>query len=152
MESSAMSFEAKIAMALGGSSWQSLQSNNTAEPSSAVDGVADVEEDESLDEEDEDEDEDEDDEDDGVPLEPESAEPAKAAEPIVDAATLKKRKRKQDRFDRTIARDAGEVLETIDLNALIPVAQDVVWDRDPELLCSYNWQSSTDGTNTIFGT
>ena len=65
---------------------------------------------------------------------------------------LKKRKKKLERFEKTTARDAGEVLETIDANTLIPVSQDVVWDRDPELLCCYNWQSSTDGTNTIFGT
>lgn len=147
MDSSAMSFEAKIALALGGSSWQSLQSNNTAEPSYAVNGAANEDEQEDLDDDD-----DEDEEDEGVPLESEIADPTKTEEPLVDKATLAKRKKKQERFDKAIARDAGEVLETIDADALAPVAQDVVWDREPEMLCCYNWQSSTDGTNTIFGT
>lgn len=141
-----MSFEAKIALALGGSNWQSLQSNNTAEPSNLAHGGANENEQVDLDGEDED------DEDDGVPLEPEDLDPARPEEPIVDEATLKKRKRKQERFDKTIERDAGEVLETINADALVPIIQNVVWDRDPELLCCYNWQSSTDGTNTIFGT
>jgi hypothetical protein len=62
-----------------------------------------------------------------------------------------KQKKKREQFDRTIARDAGDVLQTIDPAAIVPVEQEVAWDQDPELLCSYNWLASTDNTNTIFG-
>ena len=64
--------------------------------------------------------------------------------------TVKQRK-KMARFGQAIARDAGDILETIDANSILPVPQDVTWDKDPELLCCYNWQASVDGTNTIFG-
>ena len=77
-----MSFEAKIALALGGSSWQSLQKNNTTEPGSAVDDGADHDEEADFD----DDDDDDDDEDDGIPLEDENADPTKTEEPLVDAA------------------------------------------------------------------
>lgn len=147
MDSTGMSFEAKIAMALGGSSWQSLQSTTTVQPSPAMENAAGEEEDEyDIDEEDDE------DGDDGVPLEMEDAELDVTQEVVVDEATLQKRKKKLERFEKSVARDAGEVLETITTDALAPVPQTVAWDQDPELLCCYNWQSSTDGTNTIFGT
>jgi hypothetical protein len=62
-----------------------------------------------------------------------------------------KQKKKREQFDRTIARDAGGVLQTIDPAAIVPIEEEVAWDQDPELLCSYNWLASTDDTNTIFG-
>lgn len=63
----------------------------------------------------------------------------------------KKQMQKMKRFDQAISRDAGDILQTIEVKQLIPVSQSVSWDEDPELLCSYNWQASTDRTNTIFG-
>jgi hypothetical protein len=128
MSSATMSFESKIALALGGSSWQQLQDDSNTEPVIAT-------------EEDEDSDLDDEDEADIKPTE----------EVVVDPVKAKKQQKKKERFDQSIARDAGEILETIDKDELIPVAEQVVWDRDPELLCCYNWQASDDGTNTIFG-
>ncbi|OWY46271.1 geranylgeranyl pyrophosphate synthetase [Alternaria alternata] len=127
MSSATMSFESKIALALGGSSWQQLQDDSNTEPVIAT-------------EEDEDSDLDDEDEADIKPTE----------EVVVDPVKAKKQQKKKERFDQSIARDAGEILETIDKDELIPVAEQVVWDRDPELLCCYNWQASDDGTNTIF--
>jgi hypothetical protein len=63
-----------------------------------------------------------------------------------------KQKKKKERFERTIARDTGDVLQLIEPESIMPVEQNVTWDQDPELICSYNWQASTDDTNTIFGT
>lgn len=60
-------------------------------------------------------------------------------------------KKKLARFERQLAKDAGDVLHTIKLETILPIEQEVTWDQDPELLCSYNWKASTDGTNTIFG-
>tara|TARA_R110002003_G_scaffold534_9_gene20280 strand:- start:4022 stop:4312 length:291 start_codon:yes stop_codon:yes gene_type:complete len=61
-----------------------------------------------------------------------------------------KQQRKRERFDRGVARDAGDYLQSIPVASIIPVAENVTWDQEPELLCSYNWQASID-TNTIFG-
>jgi hypothetical protein len=63
-----------------------------------------------------------------------------------------KQKKKKERFERTIARDTGDVLQLIEAESIMPVEHNVTWDQDPELVCSYNWQASTDDTNTIFGT
>jgi hypothetical protein len=65
-------------------------------------------------------------------------------------ATAKQLK-KMERLGATIVRDTGEVLQTIEVDSVIPVEEDVIWDQDPELICSYNWKASTDATNTIFG-
>jgi hypothetical protein len=62
-----------------------------------------------------------------------------------------KQQKKRERFDRGVARDAGEYLQSIPVESIVPVSQDVTWDQEPELLCSYNWQASTDDKNTIFG-
>ncbi|CAN9191898.1 unnamed protein product [Alternaria alternata] len=124
-----MSFESKIALALGGSSWQQLQDDSNTEPIIA----AEEDEDSDLDDEEE-----------------EDADIKLTEEVVVDPVKAKKQQKKKERFDQSIARDAGEILETIDKDELIPVAEQVVWDRDPELLCCYNWQASDDGTNTIF--
>jgi hypothetical protein len=61
-----------------------------------------------------------------------------------------KQKKKKAQFAKTIARDTGDVLQTIEPDAIVPGPQEVTWDQDPELLCCYNWQASTDD-NTIFG-
>lgn len=144
-----MSFEAKIAMALGGSSWQSLQNSNTADPILAAGQTAHADEEY---EEYEDNDDEDGDGGNGIPIVDGTADAGAAQEPEVDEALLKKRKKKLERFEKTIARDTGEAVETIDVASLTPIAQQVSWDQDPELLCCYNWQASTDGTNTIFGT
>ncbi|KAL1799318.1 hypothetical protein ACET3X_003355 [Alternaria dauci] len=127
MGSTALSFESKIALALGGSNWQQLQDDSNTEP------VATVEEDEESDLDDE-----------------EEADVKPTEEVVVDPAKAKKQQKKKERFEQSVSRDAGEILETIEKDALVPVAEQVVWDRDPELLCCYNWQASDDGTNTIF--
>ncbi|EMD67372.1 hypothetical protein COCSADRAFT_157765 [Bipolaris sorokiniana ND90Pr] len=147
MDASNMSFEAKIAMALGGSSWQSLQNSNTADPILAAGQTAHADEEY---EEYEDNDDEDGDDGNGIPIVDGTADAGAAQEPEVDEALLKKRKKKLERFEKTIARDAGEAVETIDVASLTPIAQQVSWDQDPELLCCYNWQASTDGTNTIF--
>lgn len=59
--------------------------------------------------------------------------------------------KKKEKFDSRIAQHAGDVLEAIDVDAVHRITENVSWDQDPELLCSYNWQASTDDTNTIFG-
>jgi hypothetical protein len=41
------------------------------------------------------------------------------------------------------------VLQVIEADSIAPVVANVTWDQDPELICSYNWQASTED-NTIF--
>ncbi|KAF2109569.1 hypothetical protein BDV96DRAFT_585800 [Lophiotrema nucula] len=72
------------------------------------------------------------------------------AETIVDAAAEKRKAKKKARIDKSLARNTGAVLHTIPLEALAPVQEKVTWDQDPELICSYNWQESSDGTNVVF--
>jgi hypothetical protein len=62
-----------------------------------------------------------------------------------------KQLKKLERLGATIVRDTGDVLQTIEVDSITPVEEDVIWDEDPELICSYNWKASTDSTNTIFG-
>jgi hypothetical protein len=127
MNSTAISFESKIALALGGSSWQQLQDDSIVEPTIAA------------------EDDEDDDSDDGDDI-------AETAEEVaIDPVKAAKYKKKIERFNNTIARDAGDIVETIDKTALTPIPEQVVWDEEPELLCCYNWQAAADGTNTIFG-
>jgi hypothetical protein len=72
-------------------------------------------------------------------------------EPEKPPGMTAKQQKKRERFDRGVARDAGEYLQSIPVESIVPVSQDVTWDQEPELLCSYNWQASTDDKNTIFG-
>lgn len=140
----AMSFEDKIALALQGSNWQQLQNPNnssaTAQPELFQNNVNSY----------------------TIATEPgffnqstagledllaASAEEEASKPPELTA----KQKRKKQQFERSVARDAGDELQSIEPNAVQPVAERVTWDEDPELLCSYNWQETTDDTNTIFG-
>jgi hypothetical protein len=120
-----ISFEAKIALALQGSNWQALQNNNS--DNAAIQSGASLQEvatsvlTDTFDKDDVDK------------------------PPEMNA----KQKKKKANFDRTIQKDTGEVLQSISVESLTPVAENVSWDDDPELLCSYNWQASA-GTNTIF--
>ncbi|CAE7185923.1 hypothetical protein P3342_008454 [Pyrenophora teres f. teres] len=149
MDSTPFSFEAKIAMALQGQgNWQQLQgapmaATAAAAASSGV-AVSEVKYEEVEVEEDEDIEFDED----LVLAEDEISEP-KAVEDVVDVARAEKLAKKVQRFNQVIARDAGDIVKTIDLNTIQPVQETVSWDQDPELLCCYNWQASTT-TNTIF--
>ncbi|KAF1918801.1 hypothetical protein BDU57DRAFT_443699 [Ampelomyces quisqualis] len=127
--SAPISFESRIALALQGNNWQELQNINHA---AAV-------EKEILDDDEDDEVE--------IPDAPEAACEDDSNKPPEMSA---KQKRKKKKFTRAINRDTGDVLHTIDFASLVPVATTVTWDGDPELLCSYNWQASTDNTNTIF--
>ncbi|OAL04346.1 hypothetical protein IQ06DRAFT_214112 [Phaeosphaeriaceae sp. SRC1lsM3a] len=127
----AMSFENKIALALQGSNWQQLQNSNNNK--AAADTAA---------------------------MQPEVFTQNPGFEELVVASTAEevnqppqltaKQKKKKQTFERSVARDAGEVLQTIEPSAVEPVVENVTWDQDPELLCSYNWQDTTDDTNTIF--
>jgi hypothetical protein len=123
-----MSFEARIGLALQGSNWQDLQNsgNNTL----AIPDEELVEETMDFDEE-------------AIYPEDDADKP-----PEMTAKQLKKKAL----FERTIARDTGDILQSIEPDSVVPVEQDVTWDQDPELICSYNWQASADETNTIFGT
>ncbi|KNG47749.1 geranylgeranyl pyrophosphate synthetase [Stemphylium lycopersici] len=176
MDPTAMSFEAKIAMALGGSSWQKLQGTKTEEPGNMIEKVAggavqeeeggqnlqnvetgesgnmagNVPEEVAQEQEDEYDDDDDDDDDDEILLMEEDAEVETEEARALREARERKLQKKTERFRSTIARDAGEVIETIPVEALNPVPHTIAWDSDPELLCCYNWQASTDGTNTIF--
>jgi hypothetical protein len=134
MDPAAMSFEARIGLALQGSSWQQLQSAVT-EPVGVENDDA-VQEDEDIEEIDDDEE-----------LDAEVAE----GEHEAPKELTEKQKKKLARFAQTIARDAGDIFETIPVDTLTPGPESVTWKDDPELLCSYNWQASTDQTNTIFG-
>jgi Ca2+-dependent lipid-binding protein len=126
-----MSFEARIGLALQGSNWQELQNSGkstVAIPDDVLDDEALI--DEALDDE-------------AMIPEDDADKPRE-----MTAKQLKKKAL----FERTIARDTGDVLQTIEPDSIVPVQQDVKWDQDPELICSYNWQASVDETNTIFGT
>jgi hypothetical protein len=59
-------------------------------------------------------------------------------------------KRKKERKDRVLLKDRGPVLHTVSPADVQPYQSSVLWDQDPELLCSYNWSSTVDGSNTIF--
>ncbi|KAJ4299652.1 hypothetical protein N0V90_004898 [Kalmusia sp. IMI 367209] len=61
-----------------------------------------------------------------------------------------KRKKRLERMANITAREAGPVILTLDVHDLVPISSEVTWDRDPELLCCYNWHGAVDGTNTIF--
>jgi hypothetical protein len=50
---------------------------------------------------------------------------------------------------KLVSRDAGDILQSITSDEIIPVPHNISWDQDPELLCCYNWQDAED-TNTIF--
>ncbi|KAH8731755.1 hypothetical protein GQ44DRAFT_670296 [Phaeosphaeriaceae sp. PMI808] len=121
--STPVSFEEKIALALRGSNWQELQ------PTTSTSIVA-------------------------IPPE-ELVVKGTVALDVEDEVNLPllwtaKQKKKKERFDRVIARDAGDVLQTLEASSIMPIQQNVTWDQEPELLCSYNWKASSDDTNTIF--
>ncbi len=59
-------------------------------------------------------------------------------------------KRKKLRFIRILMKDRGDVLHTISPADVQPHPSAVTWDADPELLCSYNWFTTVDGSNTLF--
>lgn len=59
-------------------------------------------------------------------------------------------KKKKARKDSVLSKDRGPLLHTISPSNVQPYQSEVVWDQDPELLCSYNWSSTVDGSNTIF--
>ena len=91
------------------------------------------------------EDEEDDEEDDDVePVEEENDE-GKPKKPT--PAMLKKLKRLAQQLNR----EAGHVILTLEADELVPGPCMVRWkDEDHQLLCSYNWQGTSDGTNTIF--
>lgn len=147
----AMSFENKIALALQGSNWQQLQNSNNnkaAAESGAFTRYAGLEELQNVHSS-------------TAAMQPEVFTQNPGFEELVVASTAEevnqppqltaKQKKKKQTFERSVARDAGEVLQTIEPSAVEPVVENVTWDQDPELLCSYNWQDTTDDTNTIFG-
>lgn len=124
MNPNAPSFEAMIGLALRGSNWQQLQDPSRTHVDAHVPTPT-----QQTDE-----------------LEADS-QAGQAPPPRLMTA---KQHKKMRRFEQTVARDAGKILHTIEVDAITPVAQNVTWDNDPELLCSYNWRASVDGTNTIY--
>jgi hypothetical protein len=157
MDPAAMSLADKIGLTLqGAASWQELQRAGI-DPARLEEEVTkrvtieegDEEEDLPMGSSDDDDD---DDDDEGANalvdavLDPEEL-AKKLAEKIAKDA---KNKRKMERFNEFVDRDAGAVLTTIDVAALTPGPTSVTWDRDPELLCCYNWRGDHE-TNTIFG-
>ncbi|KAF2024386.1 hypothetical protein EK21DRAFT_29186, partial [Setomelanomma holmii] len=127
IEPVSFSFEDKIALALQGSSWQDLQTiNRTVEipqQTSTNNGGAIVRTD-------------------AIQSDPEAI--AKALQ------KSKKQLRKKEQFDKRTERDAGDYLQSIALESIVPVIQNVTWEQEPEVLCSYNWQAQSDNTNTIY--
>jgi hypothetical protein len=117
------SFEAKIAMALQGAKWQELQNGVGQAAPTPLETAQD---------------------------EVTFGDVEKAEDAIKPLEMTAKQKQKKKKFDAKISRDAGDVLQTIESASIVPVDQDVTWDGEPELLCSYNWQDASD-TNTIFG-
>jgi hypothetical protein len=62
-----------------------------------------------------------------------------------------KMKKKMDIMAKIVQKEAGHVILTLDQNDLKPTPLRVTWDQEEiQLLCSYNWQGTNDGTNTIF--
>lgn len=64
-------------------------------------------------------------------------------------------KKKQQNKERVLSRDRGSVIQIISPSDVQPYQSPgskstVTWDEDPEILCSYNWSSVDDGSNTIF--
>ncbi|KAJ8109453.1 hypothetical protein OPT61_g7447 [Boeremia exigua] len=64
-------------------------------------------------------------------------------------------KKKKIRQEKVMSRNRGSVLQTISpsdfqLDESLDSESKVTWNEDPELLCSYNWSSVVDGSNTIF--
>ncbi|KAF1935854.1 hypothetical protein EJ02DRAFT_304663, partial [Clathrospora elynae] len=128
MEPVAMSFEAQIGLALKGlGDWKQLRST-TAKPA--------ANENENI----------------ALQSGANNAEIAEVEEVESEESKARRAKyeKKMNKFKQVVDKDAGHILETIGLDALAPGSINVTWDQDPELLCSYNWQASTDKTNTIF--
>lgn len=74
--------------------------------------------------------------------------------PLPKVLTPAQRK-KQKRKERVLSKDRGPIIQTIFPADVQPHGSagyqtKVTWDEDPEILCSYNWCSTVDGTNTIF--
>ena len=124
-ETNAMSFEARIGLALRGSNWQALQNNATTALPGGLEPFAQ----------------------DGATVDSDLA----GSELDAPKEMTVKQKKKMKRFEQTIARDAGDVVGIIEIDSLRPRPESVKWEGDPDLLCCYNWCASTDGTNTIFG-
>ena len=59
-------------------------------------------------------------------------------------------KKKKERKERVLSKDRGEVLHTISPADVEANPSNVTWDTDPDIICSYNWSSAVDGSNTIF--
>jgi hypothetical protein len=117
-----MSFEGKIALALRGSNWQQLQDTGPAVVEQLI-----VQESEDVD----------------VQI--------LADESELPNEPTEKQKKRMKRFEEAVARDTGDVLQTIEVDGISPVAWDITWEKEPELLCCYNWRAATDGSNTIYG-
>ncbi|KAJ4993574.1 hypothetical protein SVAN01_01122 [Stagonosporopsis vannaccii] len=74
--------------------------------------------------------------------------------PLPKALTAAQKK-KQQRKERVMSQDRGPVIHKISPSDVQPHAptnpnSKVTWDEDPEIVCSYNWSSVADGSNTIF--
>lgn len=59
-------------------------------------------------------------------------------------------KRKKQRKDAVLSRLRGPAFQEILTPDIVACEQEVTWDEDPEIVCSYNWSSTADGSNTIY--
>ncbi|KAJ4373682.1 hypothetical protein N0V86_007825 [Didymella sp. IMI 355093] len=59
-------------------------------------------------------------------------------------------KRKKERKDKVLSKWRGPVLREILAPDVGACQEEVTWNEDPEIICSYNWSSSVDGSNTIY--
>lgn len=138
MNPNASPFEAMVGLALRGSDWQKLQNTalaldaHPAQMQETVDpGTGEPEA--------------------GEPETSESELDTPADEAQAPRQMTAKQQKKMMKFEKSVARDTGKVHHVIRPDAIAPVPHKVSWEGDPELLCSYNWKESHDGTNTIFG-
>lgn len=59
-------------------------------------------------------------------------------------------RRKKARKDAVLSKLRGPAFQEILAPDVVACEQEVTWNEDPEIICSYNWSSTDDGSNTIY--
>ncbi|PSN59664.1 hypothetical protein BS50DRAFT_579894 [Corynespora cassiicola Philippines] len=70
------------------------------------------------------------------------------AEDLVTAPAAKKRK--PDRNQEFLLAGLGDIIQDLNVESITPSENEIKWDGDAELVCSYNWRDVCDGQNQIF--
>ncbi|KAL1653314.1 hypothetical protein SLS61_004191 [Didymella pomorum] len=65
---------------------------------------------------------------------------------VLTPAQKKKKKRK----DAVLSKLRGSAIQEILAPDVVACEQEVTWNEDPEIICSYNWSTTADGSNTIY--